>query len=150
MFVLLSGDILSTPRLLFAASKDKLLPSFIGKVHPKFLTPYLAIIVYCAADFLFASLSDFKKLAEMVSSSILIIYLAVVLATLKLQFKKEGIEQGGFKIPGGPVVPVLAAIVIGWFLKHITEVEIRGLSIFFGAVIIFYFINKEVRKKPLL
>jgi len=147
MFVLLSGDILSSPRLLFAASKDKLLPNFIGRVHTKFATPYISIIVYCVADFLFATMSDFKKLAEMASSSILIIYLAVVLATLKLQFKKEGLEQGGFKIPGGPVVPVLAAIVIGWFLSHITMIEIRGLSIFFGAVTIFYFVNKEVRRK---
>jgi amino acid transporter len=147
MFGLLSGDILSSPRLLFAASQDKLLPNFLGRVHPKFATPYWSIIIYAAADFIFASASDFKKLAEWASSSILIIYLAVVLATLWFQFKKEGTQSGGFKIPGGPVVPVLAVITIGWFLSHITLVEVEALSIFFTALTAFYFIKKVVDKK---
>jgi basic amino acid/polyamine antiporter, APA family len=146
MFGLISGDILASPRMLFAASKDKLLPNFLGRIHPKFATPYWSIIVYSAAGFIFASASDFKKLAELASSSVLFIYLGVVLATLKLQFKKNAIDNGGFKIPGGPIVPVLAVIVIGWFLSHITMAEVKSLSIFFGSLIVFYFVNLEWRK----
>ena len=147
MFGLISGDILASPRILFAASRDKLLPQFLGRVHPKFATPYWSIIFYAAAGFVFASASDFKKLAELASSSVLLIYLAVVLATLKFQFNKGSIDAGGFKIPGGPVVPVLAAITIGWFLSHITLVEVKALSIFFAALIVFYFINAAIRKR---
>lgn len=147
MFGLLSGDILSSPRVLFAASQDKLLPGLLGRVHPKFATPHWSIIIYAAVGFIFASASDFKKLTEWASSSVLLIYLAVVLATLKFQYKKDGIETGGFKIPGGPVVPILAIITIGWFLSHITLVEVKALGIFFVALIIFYFINATVRKK---
>lgn len=147
MFGLLSGDILSSPRLLFAASQDKLLPSFLGRVHPKFATPYWSIIIYAAVGFVFAAASDFKKLTEWASSSVLLIYLGVVLATLKFQIKKEGIDAGGFRIPGGPVVPVLAIITIGWLLSHITLTEVKALSIFFTGLILFYFFNAAWRKK---
>jgi amino acid transporter len=147
MFGLLSGDILASPRIIFAAARDKLLPDFLGRVHPKFATPYWSIILYASAGFIFATASDFKKLAEWASSSILLIYLGVVLATLKLQFKKEDAETGGFKIPGGPVVPVLAVITICWFLSHITLVEVEALSIFFAALSLFYFVKKRLDKK---
>jgi APA family basic amino acid/polyamine antiporter len=147
MFGLLSGDILTSPRLLYAASKDKLLPGFLGRVHPRFATPYWAIIVYSASGFIFASALDFKKLAELASSSVLLIYLGVALATIRLRYKKEHSEAVGFKIAGGIIVPVLAIVSILWFLSHITRNEIIALSIFFAALTIFYFLNKMIQKK---
>ena len=147
MLGLISGDILASPRVLFAAARDKLLPGFLGSIHPRFATPYWSIIVYSATGLIFASLSDFKKLAELASSSLLIIYLAVVLATIRLRFKKGLAETGSFKIPGGLIIPVLAIATICWFLSHITRDEIRALLIFFAALTLFYFIKNEVGKR---
>ena len=148
MFGLLSGDILASPRELFAASKDKLLPEFLGRVHPKFATPYWSIIIYSAVGAVFASSGGFKQLAVLASSSVLIIYLAVVLATIRLQFEKESAgETATFKIPGGLIIPILAVITICWFLSHITVKEIIALAIFFAALTVFYLINNAVRKK---
>ena len=147
MFGLLTGDILSSPRVLFAASKDKLVPGFLSRIHPKFATPYWAIIAYCVAGFTFATLSDFKRLAELASSSLLIIYLAVALATIRLRYKKEIAETGGFRIPGGLLVPILAIIVVCWFLSHITRAEVKAMIIFFGALTAIFFINKLVRRR---
>lgn len=147
MLGLLSGDILSSSRLLFAASEDKLLPAFLSRVHPKFATPYWGIIAYAAAGLVFASLSDFKQLAELAASSVLFIYLAVVLATIRLRYKKGLNENGGFKIPGGLLIPILGIAAICWFLSHITLAEVKALAIFFAALTIFYFINKAVREK---
>lgn len=150
MFGMLSGDVLASPRVLFAASKDKLLPEFLGRVHPKFSTPYWSIIVYCAAGFIMASSGGFKQLAVLASSSVLIIYLAVVLATIRLRYKKDIAEKGSFKIPGGLIVPVLAIITIGWFLSHITKEEVKGFTVFFVLLTIFYFIRKELKKRSII
>lgn len=147
MFGLLTGDILTSSRLLFAASEDKLLPGFLSRVHQKFATPYWAIIVYAAIGLIFASVSNFKKLAELASSSVLIIYLAVALATIWLRYKDNYAETGGFKIPGGFTIPILAVVAIGWFLSHITIAEVKAMAIFFSALTVIYFVNKEVRKK---
>ena len=147
MFGMLSGDVLASPRLLYAASKDKLLPKFLSSIHPKFATPYWAIIIYCTVGLIFASSGGFKQLAVLASSSVLIIYLAVVLATIRLRYKKGAGEEGSFKIPGGLIIPVLAVGTIVWFLSQITRQEIIGFAIFFAVLTVIYFINKEVRKK---
>jgi len=144
---LLSGDMLASPRLLFAASKDKLLPGFLGMVHPRYATPYWAIIVYAACGFIFASTGGFKQLAVLASSSVLLIYLSVVLATIRLRYKKDTKQEGSFKIPGGLLIPFFAIITIGWFLSHITMDEVKAFAVFFAALTVFYFINKTVRAK---
>ena len=150
MFGMLSGDILASPRILFAAAKDKLLPGFLGRVHPKYASPYWSIIVYSIVVVIFASSGGFKQLAVLASSSVLFIYMGVVLATIRLRYKKEVSEKGSFKIPGGLLVPILAIITISWFLSHITLAEIKGFAIFFVILTLIYFIRKELRKRMML
>lgn len=146
MFGLLCGDILASPRILFAAAADKLLPDFLGRVHPKYATPYMAIIFYTVICAVMASSGSFKQLAVLASSSILLVYLAVVLATIRLRYKEMEIDKPGFKIPGGLLVPVLALIAIGWFLLHVTKTEIIGFAIFFASLTAYFVINKQLRK----
>jgi APA family basic amino acid/polyamine antiporter len=43
-----SGDMLASPRLLFAFGRDGLLPARFGAVHARFRTPHIAIIAYAA------------------------------------------------------------------------------------------------------
>lgn len=148
MFGMLSGDILASPRLLFAASQDKLLPVFLSRVHPKYATPYWSIIVYSGAGVVFASSGGFRQLAVLSSSSILIIYLAVVLAGIKLRSEKNAIDETGtFKMPGGLIIPMLAIGTICWFLSHITMAEIKAFAIFFAVLIVFYLTREEIRKR---
>jgi len=147
MFGLLSGDVLAQPRLLFAASKDKLLPDFLGKVHPKFASPYWAIIAYSLCGIILASSGGFQQLANLASSSMLIIYLAVVAAMIRLRYKDAVIEKGSFKVPFGLVIPFLAIVIIGWLLSHVTIKEFKAMGIFFAVLTVFYFINAAVRKK---
>ncbi len=88
-FGLNSGDLLATPRLLFASANDGLFPKFLGKVHPKFATPYTAIITYASFIFIFSISGGFKQLAILASASILLIYLAVILSTIKMRKKNK-------------------------------------------------------------
>ncbi len=146
MFGMLSGDVLASPRLLYAASKDKLLPQFLSQVHPKFATPYWSIITYSLIGLILASSGGFKQLATLASSSVLLIYLAVVLAMIRLRFKKEEVAAPGFKVPGGLIIPILAVATICWFLYQVTWSEVKALSIFFLVCTALYLINRYVRK----
>ena len=146
MFGMLSGDILASPRVLFAASKDKLLPRFLGSIHTKFATPYWSIITYSTVVVVLASSGGFKQLATLASSSVLIIYLAVVLAMIKLRYKKDNADSGGFKVPGGLIIPLLAVATICCFLYHITLAEMIALGVFFVIISVIYLINKEIKK----
>lgn len=147
IFGMLSGDILGSPRILFAAANDKLLPAFLGRVHLKYSTPYWSIIVYGACCLLFASSGGFKQLAVLSSSAVLIIYLAVALATIRLRYKKINAGEGSFTIPGGLTVPILAVVTITWFLSHVTKSEIKGSAIFFAVLTGIYFARKMIRNR---
>ena len=140
-------DILCTPRSLFAGANDGLFPKFLSKVHPKFATPYIAIIAYGVLIFIFSISGGFQQLAIMASAIILLVYLAVVLATIKLRKKKIAGEDKYFKAPGGLVIPVIAILAIIWLLTSLGKWEILSTFIFIAAILIIYFITKWLKRK---
>jgi amino acid transporter len=146
-FTTVAGDVLATPRLLFAGANDGLFPKFLGKVHPKFATPNLAIITYAALIFILSVSGGFKQLAILASASLLLVYLAVILATLKLRTKKQEDSDKTFKIPGGLVIPLIAIAAIVWLLTSLGRWEILSVIIFISLVGVIYFVRKKIKKK---
>ena len=60
----LSGDMLGGPRVVFASSLDNNLPRFLGKVHPKYKTPHIAIVFFAVVIGVFALSGTFKYRSE--------------------------------------------------------------------------------------
>lgn len=142
-----SADVLATPRSLFAASNDGLFPKFLGKVHPKFATPYLAVITYALLIFLFSISGGFKQLAVLASAAILLIYLAVILATIKLRKHKQGSSEKTFRAPGGLIIPCIGIAAIIWLLTSLSRLEILSTISFIAVVCIIYFMMKKLKHK---
>ena len=150
MFGGLSSDILCVPRVLFAASKDDVIPfKKLSMVHKKYATPHISIIAYASLGLLFASIGGFKQLAIISSASSLLIYLGVSLATIKLRRQKNsGSSTELFRIPGGYTVPILSSIVIIWLISNLSKNEFTGVGLFILALTIVYFlINPKIRKR---
>lgn len=140
-------DLLCTPRSLFAGANDGLFPKFLGKVHPKFATPYLAVITYGTLIFIFSISGGFKQLAILASASILIVYLAVILATMKLRTKNIETNEKMFKAPGGWITPLIGVASIVWLLTSLGKWEILSTLLFIAIVCIIYFVTKWIRPK---
>lgn len=145
-----SGDLLATPRLLFAAANDGLFPKFLGKVHPKFKTPHYAIITYASLIFIFSVSGGFKQLAILASACMLLIYLAVILATIKLRSEKQDAAEKTFRIPGGLIIPLIGIAAIVWLLTSLSRWEILSTIIFIVIVCIIYFATKKFKRKTIL
>jgi len=144
IFGSLSGSILSYPRVVFAGAQSGWLPAFMAKIHPRFSTPYWAIIVYAILDFVFAVSGGFKQLAIISSATLLIIYLGVVLAVIKFRIAKSSTPS--FKLPFGLLIPGIAVVSILWFLSNLSLQEFIGLAIFVAVLSFIYLIMKKVNK----
>lgn len=146
MFGYLSGAILNMPRILYALSRDRIIPiKAFGTVHSKFKTPHLAILTYAAVGFIIAALGSFETLAVIATSGILLQYLGVSLAVIKLRFTKKS-KPDEFKIPGGFTVPILSSGIIIFFLLKMTAAEAIGTLVVTALLTIVYFINKKITK----
>ena len=142
-----SADIMATPRSLFAGANDGMFPRFLSKVHPKFATPYLAVITYASLIFIFAISGGFKQLAVLASAAILLIYLAVILSTIKLRMKEQDDAEKTFKVPGGLLIPFIGIASIIWLLTSLNKSEILATCTFLVVVCVFYFIMKKMIRK---
>ena len=147
IFATLSGEILATPRIIFATAKDGNLPSFMAKIHPKYNTPYVAIIFYAFAILFIALSGSFEKLAVLASGSILLIYAGVSLATLKIRLRDGPPSEDQFKMPGKAIIPVLSCSLIAWMLWQLTFDEAMGIAALIGVAIAIYVIQKVMKKQ---
>jgi basic amino acid/polyamine antiporter, APA family len=143
----LGGEILSIPRILFAGARDGLMPKMLGKVHPQFFTPHIAVLFYASLGFLFAISGGFKQLAIIATASTLLIYLGVVLSTLKLRKNDTATAEKTFRVRGGIIVPLLATCAIIWLLSSLTRPEFSGIAIFILVFSIIYLITVMMKKK---
>ena len=125
----LPGDMLCTPRVLYAMGRDGLLPSWLGRVDPRFNTPAAAIITYCVVCAVLAVSGTFKALAILAAASTLVMYLATAIAVLVLRRRSVTVGKPPFVIPGGPVVPLIAAVTIVAVLSTLAWRELAAIGV---------------------
>jgi amino acid transporter len=143
MFGYVSGDMLGSPRALFAFARDGVLPAPLARIHPRFHTPYLAIIVYACLVAVVAASSSFTQLAILANVAALTLYLMCVAASSELQRRDVRIDGTPFALPAGPVIPLLAAAVILWMLSHATRREFVVEGIVLAVAALFYLVRKR-------
>ncbi len=141
----LSGDILGGPRVVFASALDDNLPSILGRVHPRYKTPHVAIIFYTIVVGVFALSGTFRYLAVVATGSLLLVDIGVSLAVIRLR-QRDGLPRDGeFRLPFGPVIPLLSCAVIGWLLLQMPLDEAATVAALVGACVAFYLLRSVLR-----
>lgn len=133
-FGYLSVMTLANPRTLFALARDGFLPRAVAAVHPRFHTPWVAIVIQAAITSSLGIFSGFTTLAVISNVAALLVYLGCAAAAWRLRrrdVRVEGAEP--FRMPGATAVQLLAAVLIVGLLTSITWAEWRVL-IAIGAV----------------
>ncbi|WP_245950186.1 APC family permease [Calidifontibacter indicus] len=83
-------DIVAMGRIGFALCRDGLLPAGVGKVHPKFQTPWRITLATTVVVCVLAGLVPLGVLAEMVSIGTLLAFLVVSIAVAVLRRRSPG------------------------------------------------------------
>ena len=96
-------------RILFAMSRDGLLPAKLSEVHPKYGTPYFATWMVGIVFGLIAAVVPLDVLAELVNIGTLAAFSLVSVAVIILRKKRPELHRA-FRCPGVPVIPALAVI----------------------------------------
>jgi amino acid transporter len=142
MFGYVSGDMLGTPRTLFALGRNGVLPSSFTRVHPRFHTPDVAIAVYAILVGCLAITSSFTQMAILANVASLSMYLLCVAGSWELQ--RRDVRTGGtpFTPPGGPAAPILAIAAMLWILSHATLREFGIEALVLALASAFYAIRR--------
>jgi amino acid transporter len=119
-FGFMTATMLSTPRTLFALAADGYLPRPLAAVHRAHHTPHVAIAVQGVIVCAIAITGTYVKLAIMANVAILLVYLACCVAVWRLRRQGAGVADKPFVMPGGRVVPWVAAGLIVALLARAT------------------------------
>ncbi len=137
----LSGDMLASPRLLFAFARDGFLPARLAAVHPRLRTPAAAIVVHAALACVLAITGTFRGLVLLSVVSTLLLYLACALATIELRRRDVRADGPPLTLPLGPVIPLLAAGVVAWLLFSASAAEFRAVGAFLALAALAYLVR---------
>lgn len=122
-------DTLSMPRALYGLGGRGLLPRALGRVHPQWRTPHVAIITYATVGFLLAASGTFRQLVLFSAGGTLAMHLVTAAAVIRLRRDPAMVARPGFRIPGGVLVPVLTLVVIAGLLWTLTLPELGALAL---------------------
>ena len=145
MFGYISGDMLGSPRVLYAFGRDGTLPEPFRRVHPVFRTPHVAIAFYAIVVATLAISGTFAQLAILANVSALTLYGTAVAAAAELQRRNVRSEGAPLRLPGGLTIPLLAIGMIVWLLSHATRRELAVEAIVLGIAAAFYFTRRRSR-----
>lgn len=112
-----AGWIVSSPRLLMAMARDKLLIPQLQKVHSKYRTPRNAIIfqTIVVSVITFIGFASYKVLLSLLLPLVIIVYSIVLLCIVKLRITKPDLKRY-YKAPFGRTGPIVIILFNFWLL----------------------------------
>lgn len=145
VFGVLSADMIGSPRAFLVAAESGMLPRALSRVHPHFHTPWVSILAFAGLTLAFSLSGGFAFLAVLGSMALLLVYLAVCLAALRLRYSRPQ-APGTFRAPGGPTVALLASAVVLWVLSHSTRQETVGMAALIAVSVAYYLARRRVTR----
>ena len=104
---LLSANVLGFSRILFAQAEQRDMPSVFARVHRRFQTPHVAIVVFACCVWIFSLLGGFTWNLT-ISAMARLIYYASVCAALPVFRRRKNVPAPVLRIPAGDLIAVLA------------------------------------------
>lgn len=108
----LNGTLLSNPRVFYAMAKDRLFFRFVADVHPRYQTPYVAVLVFMVLGIIGVATRSFEQLAELFVLGIWPFYALAVGAVFVLRRRyPEATRKTAYHMWGYPILPAGFLIV---------------------------------------
>ncbi len=131
--------LLGLTRVVFAMSRDGLLPRNLSRTSPRFGTPAWLQVGAGVVVALIAGLSEVELLEEMINIGTLSAFVLVSFGIPLLRRSRPDLERG-FKVPWSPVLPIISGVACIWLMLNLTTLTwlrflvwvLVGLVVYFG------------------
>src|SRR2546423_8833234 len=124
--------VLSGSRIPFAFAEQQQLPSIFARVHGRFFTPYISIVITAVVMLVLTLKSSFVAALTISAIARLVTY-AATCAALPVLRRKPDVPKALFRLPGGSPIAIAALLLSGWLLANSTLRE--GIQAAIAAVL---------------
>jgi APA family basic amino acid/polyamine antiporter len=135
--------LLGQSRIIFAMSRDGLLPRGMATVSEKTGTPARITVGVGVVVAVIAGFSEIGVLEEMVNVGTLFAFVLVSIGVIVLRRTRPDLERS-FKVPLMPVLPILSVLACVWLMINLTAITwIRFLVWMALGVAVYYLYGKK-------
>lgn len=136
-----NGFLFGAARCIYSMASSGLLPRFLAKLHPKYDTPYIAIL-FCGLVCILTAFLGTGALTWFVNASsfgVTIMYLMVVLSFIMLRVRQPDLPRP-YAVRHPRVIGFFACLVVGFFVYLYLPIGPSSLSgIEWGMVLAWFF-----------
>ncbi len=108
-FGAMSGIVLAGPRVYYAMAEDGLLFKWMGAIHPRHRTPYVATVMQAIWSSVLVLTGTYGVIVSRVVYTEWIFFGALALGTIALRRSRE--YPAAFRAAGFPIVPIVFALM---------------------------------------
>ncbi len=138
--------LLSGSRIPFAIAEQHELPSFIARVHQRFFTPYVAILITATVMLLLTLKSSFLAALTISAIARLVTYGATCIALPVLRRRKD-VPAAAFTLPGGTSIAILSLLLAGWLLANSTWQEAQAAALAAAVGLLIYLVHRTYSRR---
>jgi APA family basic amino acid/polyamine antiporter len=141
------SGMIGTSRLTYALAVDGHFPHIFARTHPKYQTPYLAIIIPATAALI---VSIIGTLEILVSSSVFFLSFAYLGTSISLFKLRKTNNKTKNKLPGGIIIPILSTVFSAYLITQVGLIQlIVGIGALIFGIIMFVIISPKIEIQEL-
>lgn len=130
----LMGSMLASPRIFFAMADDKLFFPAIASVHPRFKTPYVAVLLAAGLGVAMVMTQTFEQLTDTFVLAMWPFYALSVAAIYTLRRSHPDLPRP-YRVVGYPWVPAIFVAAATGLVINALVTDPKWTSITFGVVL---------------
>ncbi|HWK91716.1 MAG TPA: amino acid permease [Luteimicrobium sp.] len=139
---------LGQSRVLFAMSRDNLVPRGLSAVHPTFRTPYRITILIGAVVAVLAAFIPLSALAELVNIGTLFAFVVVSIGVIVLRRTRPDLDRS-FRVPWVPVLPILSVLACVYLMLNLpVETWLRFLVWMAVGFVVYFTYGRRHSRVP--
>jgi amino acid transporter len=134
------SGMIGTSRLGYALAADGLFPRVFARIHPRFKTPYLGIIIQAVTALVAAAIGN---LSLLIATSVFFMAIAYAATSASPFFLRRKGAKAQFNLRGGLLIPILGVI---FSLYLITQCSFTQIAV--GVVLLLVGIPMYIKYSP--